>query len=286
LFIERDGGRLFSTTLGTGPDVVLLHPTPVHHAFWLPVAERLASDFRVTLVDLRGHGQSTSGAGPITMGRLAEDLHAVLQSMEVIQAALVGCSIGGYLLYEYWRRFPGEVAGLVPVCGKPQADTATNREKRNETMRTARQPNGLGRIFDLMTDTLIAPTAQQRNPELRKIARAMMNDVSLDAFLAVQEGLMERPDSVPTLATVRVPVCVVAGGEDQVSSPDEMRVIAEEVQGTEFHLLPDAGHYAPLEQPEKIACILQAFFKRVASQSSATPAAKSNSQKSTTGPVH
>lgn len=281
MYIERDGARLFSTTLGAGPDVVLLHPTPVHHAFWLPVAERLAGSFRLTLVDLRGHGQSTPGTGPITMEKLAEDVHAVLLARGIMQAAFVGCSIGGYVLYEYWRRFPPEVVALAPICGKPQADSAVSHEKRQETMRVAQQPSGLEKIFDLMADTLIGPSAQQRNPEIRKPAREMMDGMSLDTFLAVQKGLMARPDSVPTLETIRIPVCAFAGGEDQVNTPDEMRVIADRVPGAEFHLLPDAGHYAPLEQPEKIACILQVFLNHIHSPGLAESAVKIN-----TGPAH
>ena len=270
--IERDGARLFSTTMGSGPDVVLLHPTPVHHAFWLPVAELLAENFRLTLVDLRGHGQSTSGVGPITMERLADDIHSILLAMGIGRAAFVGCSIGGYVLYEYWRRFPHEVSALAPVCGKPQADSAVSHEKRQETMRVAQQPNGLEKIFNLMADTLVGPTAQKHESEVRKTAREMMGAMSLDTFLAIQEGLMSRPDSVPTLETIRVPVCAIAGGEDLISTPDEMRIIAERVQNAEFHLLPDAGHYAPLEQPEKIAGILQVFLNRV---HSAVPDTKS-----------
>ncbi len=260
--IERDGARLFSATMGTGPDVILLHPTPVHHAFWLPVAELLANRYRLTLVDLRGHGRSTLGSGPVTMEKLAEDVHAVLLAASVARAAFVGCSIGGYLLYEYWRRFPREVVALAPICGKPQPDTAANREKRQDVMGSARQPGGLEIFFDQMADTLIGPTARQRQPEIRSAARAMMNSVSLDALLAVQQGLMSRPDSAPTLKTIDVPVCAIAGGEDEISSPDEMRVIAEQVPGAEFHVLQDAGHYAPLEQPSAIAEILGDFLNR------------------------
>lgn len=263
MFTERDGVRLFSTTLGAGPDVVLLHPTPVHHGFWLPVAETLSPHFRLTLVDLRGHGESGAGAGAITMERLAEDLRTVLAANGIQRAALAGCSIGGYLLYECWRRFPERITALAPVCAKPQPDTAAGREKREETMRTAQQPHCLGKIFDAMSGILIGPTALQRTSELRKTARAMMDAVSLEAFLAVQQGLMQRPDSIPTLGTITVPVCAVAGGEDQTSTPDEMHVIAEHVPGAEFHILASAGHYAPFEQPQEIACILKAFLDRV-----------------------
>jgi 3-oxoadipate enol-lactonase len=262
LQIERDGAQLFSTTLGSGPDVVLLHPTPTHHAFWLPVAELLASQYRLTLPDLRGHGRSTLGSGPITMEKLALDLHAVLQAAKIERAAFVGCSIGGYLLYEYWRRFPAQVAALAFICGKPQPDSATSLERRKEWMHSAQQSGGLEKFFDLMADTLVGPTAQQRDPRIRTAARAMMEPVTLDAMLAVQQGLGARPDSLPTLGTIDVPICAIAGGEDQSSTPPEMQVIAEQAPNAEFHLLANAGHYAPMEQPKMIAEILGDFLNR------------------------
>ena len=260
--IEHDGARLFAVTLGSGPDVVLLHPTPVHHAFWLPVAEQLADRYRLTLIDLRGHGQSSAGVGTITMGRLAEDVHAILAASGIQRAAFVGCSIGTYTLYEYWRRFPQEMAVLVCTCGKPQPDSPANRATRSESMQAAQQLGGLETFFDRMADTLVGPTAQQRHPDIRVAARDMMDTVSLHAMLAVQQGLMERPDSVPTLHTIHVPVCAIAAGEDQSSTPPEMRVIVEQAPHAEFHLVENAGHYAPFEQPEKFASLIGEFLDR------------------------
>lgn len=261
MFIERDGARLFSAVLGDGPDLVLLHPTPVHHGFWLPLANLLAVHYRLTLVDLRGHGQSTAGSGPITMLRLAEDVHAILAATGVRRAVFVGCSIGGYLLYEYWRRFPQQVAALVPICGKPQADSAENLVKRQQWMRTAQQPGGLKKNFDTMANTLVGHTARERDPGLSATVRSMMEPVTLAAALAVQLGLMERPDSVPTLKTISVPVCAIAGGEDEVNTPVQMQVVADQAPDSEFHLLPDAGHYAPVEQPDTVARIVKRFLQ-------------------------
>lgn len=264
--LERDAVRLFYTTMGTGPDVVLLHPTPTHHAFWLPVARLLADRYRLILIDLRGHGQSRAMAGsiaaPITMRQLAEDVHAILESLEITQAAFVGCSIGSYLLYDYWRRFPQEIAAMALTCGKPQPDTAVNRERRQEWMAAAQRPDGLEKFFDLMADTLVGPTALLKQPAVRAAARRMMSAMPLDAMLAVQQGLAQRADSVPTLHSIDIPVCVIAGGEDQSSTPPEMRVAAEQIEGAEFHLLQDAGHYAPLEQPERVAGLIGSFLDR------------------------
>jgi pimeloyl-ACP methyl ester carboxylesterase len=262
LDIDHDGARIFAVTMGSGPDVVLLHPTPVDREFWRPVAEKLADRYRLTLIDLRGHGRSSAGAGTITMSRLAEDVHAVLAASVIQRAAFVGCSIGTYTLYEYWRRFPQEMAALVCTCGKPQPDSAVNRDTRRESMQAAQQPGGLEKFFDRMADTLVGPTAQKQDPEIRTAVREMMNSVSLRTMLAVQQGLMERPDSVPTLSTIQVPICVIAGGEDQSSTPPEMSVIADLAPDAEFHLVENAGHYAPFEQPQTFAALIGQFLDR------------------------
>lgn len=275
--IERGRARLYFATMGQGPDLVLLHPTPVHHAFWLPVAEQLADRYRLILPDLRGHGQSVVGTQPagqemsITMETMAEDVHAVLEELGVSRAAFAGCSIGGYVLYEYWRRFSEQMSALIPICGKPQADASANREKRRAAMRLAEEPGGLEKYFDQAADTLVGATTRRLHPEIRAAARAMMDRVSLSSLLAVQRGLMERPDSVPTLRTIHVPVSVIAAEEDLTSTPEEMRVVAKSVPGAEFHLLPGTGHYAPLEQPEAVAGMLDDFLSSNPSQKLANP---------------
>ena len=70
MFYVSGDARLFYETLGTGPDVVLLHPTPVHHEFWMPIAVGLRTGYRVTLPDLRGHGQSEAGHGTTITARV------------------------------------------------------------------------------------------------------------------------------------------------------------------------------------------------------------------------
>jgi pimeloyl-ACP methyl ester carboxylesterase len=266
--IEHEGARLYATTIGAGPDVVLLHPTPVHHAFWLPVAELLKDRYRLTLIDLRGHGNSTLGLNgsslaAVTMEMLAADVHAVLQTLKIQRAAFVGCSIGSYTLYEYWRRYPQQMAALVLTAANPQPDAESNREKRREAMRIAQQPGGLEESFEQAADTWVGSTTRRLYPEIRAAVRAMMDSFSLEALLAVQQGLMQRPDSVPTLETIRIPVCAIAGAEDPASTPKVMQMIPDRVPHGEFHLLEDAGHYAPFEQPQKVASLIQDFLDRV-----------------------
>ena len=110
--VRSDDAEMVYRALGEGPPVVLLHPFPANHEFWLPVAQALSTRFRVILPDLRGHGDSGVGEGPATMEKHAGDIARVMDDADVGRAPLVGVSIGGYALFEFWRRHRGRAAAL------------------------------------------------------------------------------------------------------------------------------------------------------------------------------
>lgn len=266
MFYHSGGNKLFYTTLGKGPSVVLLHPTPVHHRFWLPVAEMLAPRYQVIIPDLRGHGQSESGEGPITMEKLAADAVRLLDSLELSTAIFAGCSIGGYTLYELWRTAPERMRAFAFCCSRPQADNEAAKAKREENIDKIRE-RGSADFIESTLQTVIGATARSRWPQKVADAREMMQAVSPAALIAIQQGLAARPDSVATARTIRVPCCVVAGGEDPGSPPADMRLLAGQIRnggnGAEYHELPDAGHFAPFEQPEAVGRILHRFCDSV-----------------------
>ncbi len=266
MFYYSDGSKLFYTALGAGPYVVLLHPTPVDHRFWMPVAEVLAGKYRVIVPDLRGHGQSELGEGPITVEKLAADAERLLDHLEIAKALLGGCSIGGYTLFEIWRTMPSRVEAFAFCCSKAQADTEAARAKREETIAKVRE-RGTAEFIESNLETLIGSAARRRWPEKIAEAREMMQGVPVESIIAVQQGLAARPDSVVTARTLRVPCCVMAGGEDPATPPADMRLLAEQIRnggyGAEYSEIPDAGHFAPFEQPELVARILRRFFDSV-----------------------
>jgi pimeloyl-ACP methyl ester carboxylesterase len=120
---------------------------------------------------------------------------------------------------------------------------------------------GSAALFDGMTQTLVGATARQRKPEIVAELRARMT-LTPEALVAVQAGLATRPDSVPTVATIGVPVLAVAGGEDPGVTADEMEVFSAAPGGCEFHLLPHAGHFAAYEQPRKVATLLAEWLRQ------------------------
>src|SRR5690349_7165055 len=113
--IHSSDADIVYEALGQGPPLLLLHPFPVHHEFWKPAIEFL-SNYRIILPDLRGHGDSAIGDGPATMAKHADDIARVLDHAHVGRAPMVGVSIGGYALFEFWRRFRNRVSALVFAC--------------------------------------------------------------------------------------------------------------------------------------------------------------------------
>src|SRR5437588_197293 len=72
--------------------------------------------------------------------------------------------------------------------------------------------------------------------------------------------LRDRPDSTATLRAVRVPTLIVVGQDDQVSPPDAAHAMAALIPGARCHLIPAAGHLAPLEQPLATGRLLADFL--------------------------
>ncbi len=268
---QSDGATLAFRDSGTGLPVVFLHPTPLDGAYWQPLTEKLPG-VRAIVPDLRGHGGSELGALPaggfmltpdapvLTMARLAADVLALLDHLKLPSALFAGCSIGGYVLLEIWRQAPERVRGLAFVCSKPQPDAVANQPRRAATIAQARAGN-IATLYDGMTQTLIGATARRNHPQIVAELRARMM-LTAEALAAVQAGLATRPDSVPGVATITVPILAIAGGEDPGVAPQEMEVFRAAPGGCDFHLLPDAGHFAAYEQPEKVAALFNEWLVR------------------------
>jgi pimeloyl-ACP methyl ester carboxylesterase len=269
---ESSGARLSYREIGAGAPIVFLHPTPLDHQYWMPMVGKLPG-VRAILPDLRGHGASELGrdlpvggfsrvpdAPVLSMAQLATDALALLDHLKLSAAVFAGCSIGGYVLLEVWRRAPQRVRGLVFICSKAQPDAEANLAKRVETILKVRSEGTAG-IFDGNAQTLIGATSRERCPEIVGQLRSHMT-LTPEAVVAVQAGLATRPDSVPTIAGIDAPILAICGGKDPGITADEMKAFQAARGGCEFHLLPDAGHFAAYEQPREVVTLVRPWLQQ------------------------
>jgi 3-oxoadipate enol-lactonase len=257
--VRSDDVEIFYEIRGSGPPVVLLHPFPCHHEFWNPVAEALDSRYRLILPDLRGHGDSEIGEGPALMQKHAGDVARVLDAAGVAKAAFVGCSIGGYILFEFWRRFRERVTSLALCDTRPQSDTADGRANRLKAAAAVLE-QGTEPFIESMIPKLMGRTTVSTRPDLVDGARAMMRKMSAEDISLVLRGMAERPDSVADLKSINVPTLIVIGEEDVLSTVADGELMRQNIARSELKVVPKAGHYAPWEQPELVGKVLRQFL--------------------------
>lgn len=256
--IRSGDAQLLYEVAGNGPDVVLLHPFPLNHHFWDPVTPQLSTRYRLIIPDLRGHGDSELGEGPATMQKLADDLSRLCREESISKAFFVGVSIGGYLLFEFWRRYREQVAALVLANTRPGAETSEGKANRLQLAdRVLRE--GTSTFIEEMLSKLLSQTTRTNRPDIADAARRMMQSMSAEDIAGVQRGMAERPDSVATLATINVPTLLIAGEEDSIPLSD-FELMRQQISGSRLQVISQAGHYAALEKPAEFGPLLRTFF--------------------------
>jgi 3-oxoadipate enol-lactonase len=252
--------EIFYDLAGKGSAVVLLHPFPVHHEFWLPASQFLSSRYRLIMPDLRGHGESTLGEGPATMHKHADDVVRVMTDAGVDRAALVGVSIGGYTIFEFWRRFRERVSAIVLCNTKAQADTDDARNSRlqvaNQVMETGTEP-----FFEDMLRKVLSENTRRSRPDRVDGALRMMRKMSPEEVAGVQRGMAARADSVALLKTIDVPALIITGSEDNMTGLPEAELMKQNLRGSELRVIDKAGHYSPWEQPEEVGKLIRQFLE-------------------------
>jgi len=250
--------------LGNGPPIVLLHPFPAHHELWHPAAQALQTRYRLILPDLRGHGDSGAGESPATMEKHASDLARILDQEKIGRAVFIGVSIGGYILFEFWRRYRPRVTALVLCNTTATSETAESRAARLQAAADVLE-RGTEPFFESMAAKLMGETTRRTRPDLVEGALRMMRKMSPDDVALVQRGMAERPDSVDTLKTITVPTLIITGDEDNLTGIPAAELMKRNVPGSQQKVIAKAGHYSPWEQSEEVGKLLRQFLDSVVS---------------------
>jgi len=259
MHLTSDDAEIFHTVMGDGPPVFLLHPFPANHKVWLPAAELLAGRYRLILPDLRGHGGSSPGTGPATMEKHAADLLRLAETSGVGKAVFAGVSVGGYVLFEFWRRHRERVSGLILCDTRADADTDEGRANRLKAADDV-EKQGSVPFIDSMIPKLLGDTTRTTRPELVERARKMMLEMSAAGIAAVQRGMAARPDSISDLKTINAPTLVMVGAEDTLTPLSEAELMQRNILGSRLQVIPRAGHYAVFEQHETAGKAIRGFL--------------------------
>jgi pimeloyl-ACP methyl ester carboxylesterase len=243
---------------GTATPLVLLHAFPFSRGGWAGLIDELAARRRVIAVDARGFGESPL-RGTYTVASLASDVGALLDSLSIPRAVLLGMSMGGYTALAFAARFLARLAGLILANTRAGADSADARAGRDKAIATIKQAG----VEAYLTDSLARLLSPSAPPALLGYVRAQA-ETRPASLVAGLEAMRARPDRTSELGAIRCPTLVIGGAEDQLVPRHEIERMAAAIPGAKLAMIPGAGHLSHLEAPTAFAAEVNAFLDGLA----------------------
>jgi pimeloyl-ACP methyl ester carboxylesterase len=243
--------------LGEGPAVVLLHGIGGRADGFTGVAQRLAAaGFRAIAWDAPGYGDSDDVTPPPTADGYADAVADLLLALDAAPAHLAGVSWGGVIATRVAVNHPENLRTLALIdstrgsavdAGKAQA----MRERVDEL-----EALGAAEFARRRAPRLTRPDP---DPTVLAEVERHMSAVRLPGYRGAAE-MMAATDHGDVLAGIGVPTLVLVGQHDRVTGVPESRLLAERIPGAALEIVPDAGHAASQERPDRVADHLIAFI--------------------------
>jgi pimeloyl-ACP methyl ester carboxylesterase len=247
------------------PAAVLVHAFPLAASMWEPQLRAAPPGWRLLAPDLRGFGGSTAPDSDLdhpSINDYASDVIDLLAELGIDRAVVVGLSMGGYVTLATFRRAPALVRGVVLADTRAGADSLEARANRRSLLALLDREGPSGVARDLIPK-LLGPFAHLDQPDLEAGLRRLIKQQSAAAIRGAIVRLMERPDSTPLLADIRVPALVLVGQDDSVTPVSEAERLATAIAGAELVVIPRSGHLSSLERPKDFSTALSAFLSRL-----------------------
>ncbi|MFN2593769.1 MAG: alpha/beta fold hydrolase [Actinomycetota bacterium] len=245
---------------GAGIPIVLVHAFPLDSTMWQGQIDALSGNHRFVTVDLQGFGTSDApeDESGYSMGEFADQIKAVIDEIGADKVVLVGLSMGGYVAFEFWRRYRERVAALVLADTRAEADPPEGKDKRSAQQQQVRE-QGTSGLIEALTGALLGEQTRTNKPEVVDAAKKSMANPDA-GFIGALEAMKNRPDSSEDLTTIDVPTLVIVGENDGVTPPEAARKIHEHVGGSQLVVIPEVGHLSNLEAPEDFNRALEDFL--------------------------
>src|SRR5215213_4179916 len=230
-FARINNINLAYTDSGAGRPIVLIHGYPFNRSLWIEQISALSNSYRIIAPDLRGFGDSDASQDPSTMDRLAADVAALMDHLEIARATIGGLSMGGYVALAFYKQFASRVRALVLADTRAQADTEEAKQTRAQQAEKALS-EGMAGIADAMLPKLLTPETVSKHPDIVKRVRDMMLKQKPEGAAGSLLGMAERDDQTELLSTITVPTLIIVGAEDAITTVADSEKMHQAIAGS------------------------------------------------------
>jgi pimeloyl-ACP methyl ester carboxylesterase len=223
---------------GRSLEILFLHALPLDGRMW---------DEQMHILPGRSHAPTLYGLGD----GIEAWAQAVLSSIAGERLLVVGCSVGGSLALELAALAPHRVAGLVLIGTK--AGTRRDPALKARVLSTLLK-SGVEAAWDEFWAPLFSFTAEETAIARAKAIAFRQRPKDIARGVA---AFHDRPDRGALLAELACPVTFVTGANDLAPGIKRSREQARQTRRGTLHVIPDCGHYVPLERPRELNTILR-----------------------------
>ena len=172
--------------------------------------------------------------------------------------SLAGFSMGGRVALQVMRLAGERVERLCLFDTGATAEPAGGGEKRKALVDLAHE-RGMAALASVWLPPMLAPSRRQ-DEAFKKPIVDMIERFSPEDHEKQIKALVERPDARPVLATIKCPTMVICGEEDEWSTPEQHREMADDIAGSRLEIIKGAGHFVSVEQPAAFTKLMREFM--------------------------
>ena len=234
--------------LGSGPDLIVLHGWGYDHTLLLPFAQQLGTFARVTLIDLPGHGGTQEPPVPYDAFDFADTVAGVMDALGIQKAAMLGHSNGGRTILAMTRDHADRMSRLI-LC-----DAAGLKPKRTFTYYRKVYTYKIGKAF------LKLPFFSEETRQRYSSGKGSEDYKNLSPVMKQTFIRLVNKDLSELLASIRVPVLLIWGDQDQDTPLYMAHKLEKEIPDCGLVLYEGAGHYAFVERMAQTAAVVRSFL--------------------------
>jgi pimeloyl-ACP methyl ester carboxylesterase len=248
---------------GEGAPALLLNGGTMSMGAWEPVARPLEERFRVIRCDLRGQLLSP-GTPPPTFSGHASEVVRLLDALGIDSVHLAGASFGGFTALTLAAEHPQRVRSLVAITASERIteEMWAGASLLIEAARAAADGGDGGVVFDLLVPATFSEAWRRQQGEALQARRAAVGRLPREWFAALVSLLeaLRGLDLRPFLPRITCPTLVVGGELDRTFPVEHSQALARAIRGSELAIVQGAPHGMIVEDAERTAALIAAFF--------------------------
>lgn len=256
--IKIDGSKIYYEKEGRGDPIIFLHADALDSRQWDTQFAYFAKKYTVVRYDIRGFGKSHNPTdAPYSF---SEDLFLFMKHLSLDKAHVVGLSLGAAISIDFALTYPQKVRSLVLADAGISGDGFDESFLKNINIITHLAKDGdLARAKEAWLNLSIFDYSR-KNFDVWNSVKEMVNDTSGYRWYGKNQPIEIDPPAIKRLPNIKAPTLVLVGEHDTPDFQRKSKLLHEKIQGSQFAIIPNAGHLSNIDNPEEFNKTVDSFL--------------------------